>query len=109
MNEETLKLVDKLAEKLGTTAERLFAIMVKQAPLSGAIQVILFLILMAIAGFFLWKCIKTADWDSEPRIILGIMSGLAIVILVVTALCSADLVLASFFNPEYWAVKQFIK
>lgn len=109
MNDETLKLIDKLADKLGTTAEKLFAIMVKQAPLSGAIQVLLFLILVGIAVFLLWKAIKSKSWDIEPRCILGFVSGVMLVALVITALCGADVVLASFFNPEYWAVKQFIK
>lgn len=40
MNEQTVKLVEQLAQKLGTTTEYLWNVLIKQAPISAAIDMI---------------------------------------------------------------------
>jgi len=48
MNEQTQQLIEKLAEKLGTTAEHVWAVLVRQAPLSSATDAIALCIYAAV-------------------------------------------------------------
>ena len=38
MNEATAKLIEELAAKLGTTAEHLWGVLVRQAPISATVS-----------------------------------------------------------------------
>ena len=42
MNEQTTILLQKLSESLGTTSEYLWAVLIKQAPISATISMVIF-------------------------------------------------------------------
>lgn len=124
MNEQTTKLIQELADKLGTTAEHLWAVLVRQAPISAAWDLIyLFLMLSIAAGSFvmsrrfLVQTIQQAqDSDDEPTLFkLGISTAITGIIALVAliecafAVGSFGMTLAGFFNPEYWALKQILR
>ena len=125
MNEETSKLIQQLAAKLGTTAEHLWAVLCCQAPISAAVDSVLCVATVAAAwaAFRLVQRkttpVKTesesgyereeAEWKAESAFLawtLWIVLAIVAVALVVT---SASGIAAGFVNPEYWALKQILK
>jgi len=110
MNEETTKLLHQLAEKMGTTSEHLWRVLVRQAPWSAAITLfewfLLWGCLYACVRWFKWSIEKYKEDDNYA--ISGLASGVCGVVLgliiVISALEYGELVFAGFFNPEYWAL-----
>jgi len=120
MDEKYAQLLETLATKLGTTAEHLWGVLVRQAPISGATDLVLCIILALVA----WKLIafvkrktthsedssgrsRPAEWHGEEgpawfvtAIVTTVLSGLIIATI-------HDLI-SAFANPEYWALKQLL-
>jgi ABC-type Fe3+ transport system permease subunit len=125
MNEEISKLIQQLAEKLGTTAEHLWAVLCRQAPISATVDAVLCIAAIAAtwAAFRLVKRkttpVKTksvsgyerqdAEWEDEPAFLAWILWIVLAIIAVATVMISANGIAAGFVNPEYWALKQIIK
>ncbi len=114
MDEKTLQAVTALANKLGTTAEYLWGVLVRQAPISGAITLIL-CAAWAAAAIWVWRTVhsKTSgerpEWTEEGAVfgwagafffcgLCGLIASLEITG-AITALV----------NPEFWALKQVLK
>ena len=120
MNDQTRDLLEKLATKLGTTAAHLWEVLVRQAPISAACDLLVLAVLIAACvGFAMWlrysaRCVAEADDTSGAEFGWGtsvILSGIAFAITLgvfLCAICSIDVTLSGFFNPEYWALKQVL-
>jgi hypothetical protein len=122
MNDQTIKLLRDLADKLGTTSEHLWGVLVRQAPISAITSLILF---VGFCGFLVWSFgfIKNkttdqivgeqrtrAEWDSEGvGIPAWIIWGLMFVLGVGFSFPICYDAICALFNPEYWALKQIIK
>lgn len=123
---ETNVLIEQLAQKLGTTTEYLWDILLKQAPIQSFIS-LFELIIIILFGFVLYKIHKRfsvksdyTDRDGyrhegslysqyEEKIILPmIVGGLIFICLVMYAFCSINEIFNGFFNPEYWALEQIL-
>jgi hypothetical protein len=112
MNDSTQQLIRELAEKLGTTAEHLWGVLVRQAPISGTLGL---LGIAALLGFvyIAWKRLTKIDftkWDHD--LAKGTMYGgllIATVIALLSLLLLAPLYVAGILNPEYWALRQILK
>lgn len=122
MDANTLQALAAIAEKLGTTAEYLRGVLIKQAPISGAIDLILLVALTII--FVFWLCLvmrKTtlkqkneygqifAEWEdglAAAAFLSVILLGGFTMFLILSCLPTA---ITAFVNPEYWAFKQIIK
>ena len=114
MNEQTQQLIEKLAEKLGTTAEHLWAVLVRQAPITSTTEAIALCIYAAVMvlGYRLVreKTKDDGDWnDNCGSIALPwvIWCGATIALLIVLC-CSLSNIVAGFANPEYWALKEIL-
>lgn len=107
MNEETSKLIRELADKLGTTAEHLWSVLVKQAPISSATDCVGLVVLWIIMGisFVELKKLVTKDDDWRPVYIIWVVCALGVTVL---SCITVQSVLAGFFNPEYWALQQLL-
>ncbi len=119
MNDQTTKLVEQLAQKLGTTAEYLWAVLLKQAPISAATDLI-YLILVIIGGVLLYKLHKYLSeeggeyknsiyCDKEELVVIPmvLVTFLWGVIAIVCFFCIGNII-NGFFNPEYWALKEIL-
>ena len=109
MNDKTEQLVRELAEKLGTTVEHLWGVLVQQAPIAAATNTLL----LGIAGILTALVVRTAvrlwkDGEEEAAITATFVSGLMALASFVALCCFAPAIAAGFFNPEYWALKQII-
>ena len=107
MNDQTLQLLSALAEKIGITTEYIWIVLVKQAPISGIID----LLVVTFWIFCIWisfKFIKRKTVDEDIDAVLwgymvwGVISA---VILIVIGRCISDQI-SSIINPEYWALQK---
>lgn len=108
MNEQTNQLIEKLAEKLGTTAEHLWAVLVRQAPITAITNIagiIIGVLLILVSALVVRKFTKDDDEAGLAWIIWGICAVVGILII----LDASNTVATCFSNPEYWALKQIIK
>ena len=114
MDEKTLAAITALANKLGTTAEHLWGVLVKQAPYSAGMDVLCAIAMMAAFLWAFWKYRKfdfddVKEWDSGAVKFFSIV-GLFILGLITVGAVEGALrnSLAAIFNPEYWALKQLL-
>lgn len=134
MNPETLTALRELAAKLDTTSEYLWGVLIQQAPLSAATDMALFWLLPFLfwyAGYRLLKLRwaeeeefdrKKAEAEAKDeyrRYYPSSYDGGGLDMLIISTVCiavalhfigllvSASIV-AGFFNPEYWALKEIL-
>lgn len=119
MNEQTTKLIEQLAQKLGTTTEYLWTVLIKQAPISAATDALCF-IFVIIGGIILWRLHKYLSkergdykhsiyYEQEEAVIIPML-----IVAIIWAICfiacffSIGNIINGFFNPEYWALKEVL-
>ena len=114
MNEATAKLIEELAAKLGTTAEHLWGVLVRQAPISATVSAALTLawVVVLVCGWrYAVRSMKRANEDSilhdeEVRaVVIGSLILVSIATAVAITIGSVGCV-SAFANPEFWALKQ---
>ena len=123
MDDKTLTALTALAQKMGTTAEYLWGVLLKQAPITGAIDLAVMVAWVSAAVWwfrFVQRKTSTppatadgkysnAQWREEGA---GIAWVSVVVAGLVVALCVGAILsstVAAIFNPEYWALKQILK
>jgi Flp pilus assembly pilin Flp len=118
MNEETTKLIQQLADKLGTTAEHLWAVLVRQAPITSCVDVVVLIaavIATVISARTLMKGVKGLkdgfenDGLNMSMAIVGSIVCLIAAIVLIICIAGLGTTASGFLNPEYWALKQIIK
>lgn len=109
MNPEIIKVIETLAAKLGTTAEYLWGVLIKQAPISGMCDILGFVIVGSIL-FCLYILVRKTEYaDSDAEITSWGGLGIASLIVLIALLTTLTDIISCFANPEYWALKQIIK
>lgn len=117
MNEEVIKLIEQLAQKLGTTSEYLWSVLLTQAQIS-AIMSLSYVIFCIISGLILLKFhlnySKIDDdgyskYDDYKHVqIIMIISSLIWVTLFILAIFNIENIITGFINPEYWALSEIL-
>jgi uncharacterized membrane-anchored protein len=116
MNEQTTKLIEQLSQKLGTTTEHLWSVLLKQAQVSAIMNLIL-LIVIIVVGIVLYKLHKhfskeTSDYgnvyeNNEITQFIMILSFIGwLVIMLFSPILSIKNIINGFFYPEYWALME---
>lgn len=108
MDKEAYVLIDKLAEKLGTTAEYLFEITVNQALISGLADLIFSFVFAGLA-FFLIRVIKKLHGDCEDKSFEVFLLSVGCVVSLILFVAGINSMMTAFLNPEYWAFKDILK
>jgi len=112
MDEKTEKLVRELADKLGTTTEHLWGVLIKQAPISASVDLAMsfIIVIITVVLFNMMKRVtEDADDKLDPEVFFGWMGfGMFFIIATLIFSSSPEMVVAGFFNPEYWALKQIL-
>ncbi len=117
MNENTAKLLEKLAQKMGTTSEYLWKVLLSQAPIDATVNLIQF-IGVIIGGIVLLKVHKWLakedeygdnryDNSFEERVLMVIAAIVFFVLFFICFCCIGDII-SGYFNPEYWALKRVL-
>lgn len=111
MNETSEKLIRELAEKFGTTAEHLWGVLIKQAPVSSAVNLCFFIAL----GLVLKKAFKVVSakaddsFNTETHKTIGrVVWWIAAIAVLLILGCELERTAAGFFNPEFWALKTIL-
>ena len=114
MDIKTEALMRELADKLGTTVEHLWGVMVRQGPIQGVVELLL---LAGMVGIIvaLWRAVRAKisgddpEWDCD-EMVSAICCSLALISLIAAAITFAVLPMAitGILNPEYWALKQLL-
>lgn len=113
MNEKILEALQTLAAKLGVTAEHLWGVLIKQAPIDGTIDFIACVSLVYFNVAFLRLVVRKTlsddpDWKEGDAIAAW---GAVVVLVIISSIIvwrNAVMIIAAFFNPEYWALKQLL-
>ncbi|MBV5347541.1 hypothetical protein JZU46_04920 [bacterium] len=118
MNDNTTKLLEQLAQKLGTTAEYLWSVLVKQAFVS-AITDLIYVVIILFAGYGLFRLHKLfskveengdciyedyEDVTIKPMIIVTSIWAF----LFILCFFSIGNIINGFINPEYWALNEVL-
>lgn len=109
MNEDALKTLAAMAEKMGTTADHLWQVLLRQAPISGLIDLCVMLAWLAASVAMLRLAHKKQD-SGDEGLVVALWAG-AVCVLAISAViisCGASSVIAAFLNPEYWALMQIL-
>lgn len=120
MNDKTAALIEKLADKLGTTTEHLWGVLLHQAPISGVVDLAT-LAVMVVAAVGLVRFVKGkttipakteddryphAEWEEGGAGLAWLGTAIYLIITGVVVIGSAQGIVAAFFNPEYWAMSR---
>lgn len=114
MNTKIEEMLVDLAEKLGTTVEHLWEVLLKQSVISGVTDFfvwVIFFLTCCVFSFLLlrnWKqVIENNDGYEDPlwRFIPAVIAF----VLLFTGVFGFDNVLTKIINPEYWALKEVMK
>jgi len=112
MNDNEVRLIEQLAAKLGTTADHVWAVLVRQAPIEAFTD--LFYVGLIAASFFavraFWRIAykKGSSYDGEIWIIPGVIAWGAWAIFSVIVLIVCAELPTLFLNPEYWALNRVL-
>ena len=114
MNEQTIQALNALAAKLSTTAEYLWGVLVKQAPIEGALDLAV-MAAWAIALICLARYVYKNTAGEDPHWTDDVVrtfawAGVGLAVLLVTIICGSNFTSAvsAIINPEYWALKQLL-
>lgn len=120
MNEQTTKLIEQLARELGTTAEYLWTVLIRQAPISAVIDLV-YLIIVSLMGIALYKVhlylskegennhYEESIYEDNPGVGFAmIFSAIIWGIFFIVCFFSITNIVNGFFHPEYWALKEVL-
>lgn len=120
MEERYLKVIETLSAKLGTTAEHLWGVLIKQAAISGTVDLVLCLSLIALStGLVTLVHRKTlvpeptkgnkypsAEWGEDATVFGVCVTVFVVIVTFFFTLGNVDDIVTAFANPEYWALHQ---
>lgn len=123
MDDKTLQALTTLAAKLGTTAEYLWGVLLKQAPITGVIDLAMMaawvLLTVMWCRFVLRKTTAPtptdedrcprADWTEEAAFFSWASAAVLVLVTALMVTSSFSTTAAALVNPEYWALKQILK
>ena len=122
MDTTTAKLIESLAQKLGTTSEYLWRVLMKQAPISSTVDLII-IIGLIISGIILYKLHRKfskpytdqkysenmyEDLEALVVIPMAFAAMLWGILVIIYFTCIGDIV-TGYLNPEYWALHEVLK
>lgn len=110
MNEQTTKLIEELALKLGTTTEYLWSVLIHQAFISSIIDCVLYTMYFVFMYYMYkgYKYMLKEEKDEEYIQLVLFLSAVSIVFTIVFILTISSTI-TGFLNPEYWALEKILK
>lgn len=113
MNNETASLLNKLADKLGTTADNLWKILLHQAPVDATITLIQCLLFLLVP-FIVYKVhrrilkMEYGYGENDGYGIIMILAAVISAILVIVVIFSIGTIINGYINPQYWALEKIL-
>jgi len=114
MNEQATKLIEQLAQKLGTTVEYLWTVLIKQAHVE--IYIFITTLILTLIGAVVTSVLlrytqkywndETAPTSAWMAFVFGIIIGIGTVVGLIATIANISDVITAINNPEYWALKE---
>ncbi len=117
MNDQLALTLVTLADKLDTTVEHLWQVMIDQAYISAmtdlALTVVWILLTIVATVFVCKKNVESADedgrkWPNGIEMIAYIVVAYMAISSVVMLVTIPDDIITALYNPEYWALQQLM-
>jgi uncharacterized membrane protein YfcA len=109
MDDNTLQALTQLAQKLGTTAEYLMGVLIKQGPISGLIDLLIMAIMAYGSYIGVRLVLRKNDDDNEIAVVfgwIGIVTFCIVTSLVI--LLQLNQAITGIIHPEFWALQQIL-
>ncbi len=113
--EELTPLLEKLVEKLGTTAEHLWGVLISQVEVQLQISELWLMVGVIIFGgltatFIILLIVSIIrDWEPEASFLFGLVAALSGTVGTCITVKAYATVLTLTINPEYWALQQILE
>ena len=111
MNERLNNALAVLAEKLGTSVDHIWEILVRQARISATVDLIQYAAVVVCCMLW-WKYRASAtseDWEYAGARSVGVVSsGTVLAILIVVCFICFGNTVSALLNPEYWALQKIL-
>lgn len=111
MSDQQTQLLEKLAAQLGTTAEKLWGILLHQAPIDAAWNVLQYAIFI-VSGVILYRAhkrfVKNNQYEYGPTEVIMICLALIWGMVLIVAFFCLPYAFTGFYNPEYWALQHIM-
>lgn len=113
MNDRTAQLIERLSAQLGTTAERLWSILLYQARLSFFTDLIFY----AITAHVIYVAYRFSVYSrgrarlslyEDEWLTLATISCVAAALLILWAAVSLGETITKLLNPDYWALERIL-
>lgn len=119
MNDKTLDLLTRLADKFGTTVEHLWGVLIKQAAITAVAEIVMAMVMVA-AWVWMFRFVRgkttekpetndryaQAEWEQDGALIAWIVVSIAALITCLQIYEALTTGATALLNPEYWALKQ---
>lgn len=102
-----------LADKLGTTVDHIWSVLLKQAPVSAFIDISGWILLIVLLSIVLFKLFRvnvdvSKTFDEVGKTIAILVTSLVLFIVLMCGLLSLSNDISGFTNPEYWALNKLL-
>ena len=113
---ELTVLLEQLAEKLGTTIEYLWGVLMQQAHVESVKNLIVIICSVLFLAVYSIKVVRMLKkWDEIERedkevgaIIFGILGGFLAIASFVGIILGIDVFINTTINPEYWVLQEIL-
>lgn len=124
MDDKYRQLIEDMAAKLGVTVEHLWGVLVKQAPISGAVDLVICIVMAAATVWWFRLVIRKttrrpddpdtylsprSEWNDEVAFIAWVSAIVSMAVTLIFISASAEGIVSAFVNPEYWALMRLLK
>ena len=101
-------ILEKLADKIGTTVDKIFPWYIKQELYSSYISICVMIFVLFASGITMYKTNKNSDWNEASNINNWIVtiSGIIFTITLLVFIFSITSNITTILNPEYAAMKR---
>jgi len=110
MNKELINLLEGIANKMGSTTEHLWEILVRQAPIECCKYIIQIFLFLGITGLFLWSLyyLLISDEEMEEKAWIGLIFFVLILACLGATTELIYRMITVIKNPEFWALKELL-
>lgn len=121
MDDKYRQLIEDMAAKLGVTSEHLWGVLVKQAPISGAVALVQCIVITAATALFFNLVMRKtklrsnsrgyqyAEWEGQDAVTAWISALIVGTVYLIFIFVSSREIAGAFLNPEYWALQQLLQ
>ena len=105
-----LPYFEKIAEQMGTTAQYLWMLQIKQGYILAATMISKWLFLLGLFIFCIYTCNKYSGRKDAEELwaVCGFVAVILFLVLAFSFFSNVQLLLTLLFNTDYWAIQQLV-